>query len=333
MKAIQFEAFGSPGDVVRCVDLPDPGEPGDGEILIAVEATPINPSDLLTLAGLYPVTPTLPGTPGNEGVGRVIAVGPKVTTVKVGDRVTLPFGGGTWREKIKCRAGAVFVVPEGADPLQLSMATVNPTSAYLMLNHESKLEPGDWVIQNAANSAVGQYIIHFAKAQGLKTMNVVRREELRKPLEAIGADAVVLDSDDLSKKARTMTGGGRRRLAIDAIAGAETMRLAGCLDRGGLVVTYGALSGQPCQMSSLQMIFDEMRLQGFWIVTWMKYAPPGAWQDLMKQVIGMLSKGEMTVEVEATYSFDRIKEAVEHAGRPGRRGKILLTGPALQGKA
>lgn len=326
MKAVQIESFGDPQSIVHAVDLPEPEPLAAGEVLLAVEASPINPSDLSMLRGTYGVLPKLPAIPGNEGVGRVIAVGEGVTEVAVSDRVLLPLGCGTWREKLKARAAQLLPVPKGADPLQLAMSAVNPPSAYLMLQEFVDLKEGDWVIQNAANSAVGKYLIHFAKSRGIKTVNVVRRAELGESLRAIGADVVVVDGPDLAVTVAEATGKARILLGIDAVAGPATSRLAGCLADGGTLVNYGAMSGEPCHIIPQQLIFRDIHLRGFWLSTWLRKAGRESARDLLAKMTELLSSEALKVEVEATYPFSRIKEAVAHAQREGRSGKVLLVG-------
>jgi hypothetical protein len=143
-------------------------------------------------------------------------------------------------------------VPADADPHQLAMLKVNPATALMMLRNYVDLQPGDWVIQDAANSGVGSNLIRLAGADGVRTVNVVRRAALAAPLEAIGADVVVVDGADLAERVRAVTGGTPPRLAIDAIGGSVVMRLADCLAEGGTVVNYGLLSGEPCMLAGHQ---------------------------------------------------------------------------------
>jgi mitochondrial enoyl-[acyl-carrier protein] reductase / trans-2-enoyl-CoA reductase len=326
MKAVQIESFGDPAAVVRAVDLPDPEPPAEDEALLAVEASPINPSDLAVLRGIYGQLPKLPAVPGGEGVGRVLAVGPGVTKVAVGDRVLLPIGIGAWREKLKTRAASLMPVPAAADALQLSMATVNPPTAYLLLSEFVELKQGDWVIQNVANSGVGQYLIQFAKAQGLRTVNVVRRAELKDDLVSLGADAVVMDGPDLKAQVEAATQGAPIALGIDAVAGAATGRLAECLTDAGTIVNYGAMSGEPCKIGASSIIFRDIHLRGFWLAAWHRKATPEARQKLMQRVIEQLGSGAVKVDVEATYPFERVAEAVKRASEGGRNGKVFLVG-------
>jgi len=192
MKAIQIEAFGNPAEVMKLVDVPDVGAPGAGEVVIALEASPINMSDLLLISGRYGYRPKLPSIVGTEGVGRVVALGSGVRHLKVGDRTLVPYPAPAWAERIKADASRLRPLA-GGNVHQLAMLGINPATAYVLLTEYVTLPAGAWVIQNAANSGVGRALIAIAKSLGLKTVNVVRREEVATELKAIGGDVVLLD--------------------------------------------------------------------------------------------------------------------------------------------
>jgi len=325
MLATQFSAFGAPDKVIELVEQPDPGEPGPGEVIVDAELFPINPADLLNLEGQYGATqPQLPMIPGAEGVGRIAKLGAGVSHVKVGDRVLLP-GPGTWRARIKAPAKAVFALPEGIDHKQLAMLRVNPPTAWLMLHEFVAPKPGQWLVQNAANSGVGHCLIRLAREAGMKTVNVVRRAELAEELRAFGADVVLTDGPDLDSRVRAATGGGAMPLAIDAVGGSATQRLARCIDDAGTVVNYGALSGEPCTLDVRDTIFRDVSLRGFWLRRWFMQTPPEKIAALYRDLAARLGDGRLTVEVEAVYPIRRIKEALAHAARGGRKGKILVS--------
>ena len=324
MKIVQFSSFGTPHLVAECIDAPEPGPPADDEVVVAVEAFPINPVDLLTIAGQYAVRPDLPTTPGAEGVGRVTAAGAGVAHVAEGDRVLL-VGRGNWAQQIKVKGATVLKLPADADVLQLAMLKVNPATALLMLREAVDLEPGDWVIQDAANSGVGTNLIRLAKADGLRTVNVVRRESLIAPLQAMGADVVVVDGDDLAARVAAATGGAPIRLAVDAVAGEACQRLAECLADGGTIVNYGMLSGRPCMVSPAHVVFRGITLTGFWLGGVLPRMPADKVEALYGDLAARIVDGSLRVAVEATYRIEDIGEALEHAGREGRDGKVLVT--------
>src|SRR5437870_77623 len=189
MRAVQLTAYGNPVEGLKYVDIPAPEAPGPNQVLIGVDFSPIDPSDLLLAQGIYAFRPPLPTVIGNEGVGRVLAVGPGVENVKVGDRVLAPLSSFTWRERMVISAGGLFGLPPDADPQQLAMLAINPPTAALLLSEYVTLKPGEWVVQNAANSGVGRWVIAFAKTRGLKTVNIVRRPELAAKLAPAVAQA------------------------------------------------------------------------------------------------------------------------------------------------
>lgn len=324
MKRVEFTAFGVPQEVAACVERPDVGEPAPDEVVLEIEAFPINPVDLLTIEGRYAVRPSLPATLGAEGVGRVVALGRAVTGLDEGDRV-IHLGRDNWTQRIRVKADQAIKVPAGADLLQLAMLKINPATALLMLRDYVRLRPGDWVIQNAANSGVGISLIRLARAKGLRSVNVVRRETLIEPLRVLGADVVVMDGPNLAERVARETGAAPIRLAIDAVAGEACLRLADCLAEGGTVVNYGLLSGQPCAIRPDQLVFRGLTLTGFWLAKRLGTAPRSEIAALYEELIQRLDDGDIHVDVEATYPIEEIKRALAHAAQEGRRGKILVT--------
>jgi trans-2-enoyl-CoA reductase len=324
MKAARLSRFGKPAEVIELADVQDPGAPGEGEVLIDVIACPINPADLLLLENRYGASPPkLPLTPGAEGLGRIAQVGSGVKHVKPGDLVLVP-GPGTWRERMAAPAAAVWALRSKADLHQLAMLRVNPATAYLMLHDYVPAKAGGWVIQNAANSGVGHCLIRLAKQAGVKTINVVRRESLVAPLKAYGADVVLVDGPDLDARARAATGGAPLPLAIDAVGGAATQRLARCVDEKGVVVNYGLLSGDPCMMDGRDTVFRDVSLRGFWLRRWFAETPSAEIGKLYEKLAALIDDGTLKVDVEKVYPLAQIKDAVSHAAREARSGKILL---------
>ncbi len=324
MKIVQFTSFGPPHDVADCVDAPDPGPPGPGDVVADVEAFPINPVDLLTIAGKYAARPPLPAVPGSEGVGRIVALGAGVEGLAVGDRVLL-MGRGNWVQRQCVSAAHVLKVPAAIDVFQLAMLKINPATAWIMLHNYVDLAPGDWIIQDAANSAVGTTLIRLARAEGIRTVNVVRRESLVAPLKTMGADVVVVDGGDLAERVRAGTGGADIRLAIDAVAGDMCLRLADCLADGGTIVNYGLLSGHPCMVSPDHTVFHGITLTGFWLVKALGAMSGADIGALYTDLAARLANGTLHVDVEATYAITDIKDALAHAAREGRGGKVLVT--------
>ena len=318
MRAVQLVAYGNPLENLKYVDIPEPDAPGPNQALIGVEFSPVNPSDLLLAQGIYGVRPALPTVIGGEGVGRVIAIGAGVGNVKVGDRVLAPLSSFTWRERMVVPASGLFALPSNADSQQLSMLAINPPTAALLLSEYVNLKPREWLVQNSANSSVGRWVIAFAKARGLKTINIVRRQELVAELLAIGGDVVVVDSPNVSKEVKAAIGQVELRLALDGVSGPATGVLASILSPHGTLVSFAAMSQTPMSISPLEVIFKPLTVRGFWLghpESAEKSAPA------IVQAAEMVASGRVHIPVAATYALSSIKEAVAHAQRGG---KILL---------
>lgn len=324
MHSVQINAFGKPWDVVETVALPDPGAPGAGEIVIDMEFSPINPSDLVLMRGLYGVRPKPPAPVGAEGVARVAKLGPGVTGLKEGDRVLFPRGTPTWATRSKVKADGLFALPANADPQQLSMMMVNPPTAHLMLTEYVPLKTGDWVIQSAGNSAVGRAVIAIARKMGVHTVSVVRRPELIDVLKKLGADVVLVEGPDLAKRVAEATGKAKIMLALDSVGGPGLMALNDCLANGGTLVAYGVMSGGPGPFFTAPNIFRDLTLKGFWLMNWFNRNPPERVLEVQKKVADWIADGTIFTPVEATYPLDQSAAAISHAAKG--TGKILFKG-------
>ncbi len=321
MKVLQIDAFGKPAEAVKLVEVPDVGPPAADEVVIALEASPINPSDLLLISGRYGHKPQLPSIVGAEGVGRVVAVGSNVKYLKEGDRTLIPYPHPTWAERIKTDATWLRPLPTG-DLHQLAMLGINPATAYMMLTGFVTLPRGAWVIQNGANSGTGRALIAIAKSLGLKSVNVVRRPELVDDITAIGGDVVLVDGPDLSKRVAVETGKAPIHLAIDMVADTSTMNLMNCLADDGKVVSYSAMSGKPFVGPSTHLIFRNLSLHGFWLVRAFKTAKPEDLTAMYDHLAPLVASGAIMTPVTATYGFDRASQAIAEAAKFD--GKVLF---------
>jgi NADPH:quinone reductase-like Zn-dependent oxidoreductase len=317
MRAIHLSAYGDPIDGLGMADLPEPKPPGANEVLVAIEYSPVNPSDLLVARGAYPLRPELPSVIGNEGVGRVLKVGPGVANIAVGDRVVPPRSSWVWRERMVIPAGGLFALPRGADPKQLAMLAINPPTASLLLSDYVDLNRGDFVVQNAANSGVGRWVIAFAKRRGLRTVNIVRRAELVTDLQAAGGDVVVVDGPEVTQEIKKAVGNGRIRLALDGVSGPSTGVLASVLAPGGSLVAYSAMSRSPMVLDPLAVIFAQITVKGFFMghPQWESKIPPA-----IEEAATLVAEG-VKVPIAAVYRLSEIKKAVAHTLRGG---KVLL---------
>jgi NADPH:quinone reductase-like Zn-dependent oxidoreductase len=270
MRQLQLVAHGEPSDVIELHTVSEPAL-GQEDVLISMEAAPLNPSDFLLVRGLYGVRPAFPFSVGAEGVGRVTQTGSKVDVALQGKRaLILPtYEQGTWADQVVVPVRNIVPMHDEADPLQLSMIGINPATAYLLLNRYVSLMPGDWIGQTAANSAMGQYIMALAKLAGVKTLNIVRREEAAEQVRQWGGDRVVLQGDNLHKDIEEALDGKKLSLVLETVGGTPVGELAKSLKTGGAIVVYGIQSGQFPAIAPRDFVFRGLSLHGFWLINWL----------------------------------------------------------------
>ena len=318
MKAIHLTAYGNPVQNLKAVEVPEPDAPSTGEALVRMEYAPVDYSDLLLANGVYFLNPQLPSVIGGEGAGIVEAVGPGVTGIKIGDRVTIPFPTFTWAQKVLAPADGLFVVPPAIDAKTASMLNINPTTAVLLLDGFVKLKPGDWIVLNAANSQVARCIIAIAKSRDLKVAGIVRRPELIPELEASGVDFVGVESPDLPKAIQGATGGKPILLGLDAVGGPAAATIAGTLSPGAHFVSFAWISGLPIHLPQGDLIGKKLRIHGFWMY-YEEFLPKI--RTALAEGAQVVAAGKLTLPITRTYKPSEIIEAIEHYQR-GR--KVLL---------
>ena len=323
IKAVIYERHGNPADVLRIEAQPWP-KPAADEAVVEMRAAPINPADLNAIEGKYPARPQLPAIPGFEGAGVIVDVGADVTTIKAGALVVLPHNIGTWREALAVKANDLVAVPPEVEPVHAAMLKINPMTAWRLLHDYVDLKNGDWLIQNAANSAAGRAVIQIARDLGYKTVNVVRREELIDELRVEGGDVVLVDGENLREDVKNATGGAPIRLGLNAVGGESALRLANTLDPGSTIVTFGAMSLQPLKIPNGLLIFKDLRFRGIWINKWYDNATMQERMDAFRSLFEMAKRGLLKTKVEKTYAIDEAKAAVAHAARGKRSGKIIF---------
>lgn len=328
MRALRLNQFGEPLDVLHLDDVPTP-EPGPGEVRVRMTHRSINPSDLLTVRGFYPIRPSLPGSPGLEGVGVVDALGAGVTTLARGQRVISLAGvPGTWAEQLVIPADRALPVPDAVSDQVAAQVLVNPVTAWAMLHDELALGEGDWVLQTAASSTLGHLVVQLAKRRGIRTINVVRRRAQVEALLDLGADAVVCTEDEsLVERVQAITGGKGVRGAIDAVSGPQGGEVAKCLAAGGTMLTMGVLGGATLgPIDAGDLLFKGATIRGFWLTNWFGRQSLESMGRAFTEVLTLLATGAMQPVVEAEYDLADFRGAITHAERQGRSGKVLFRG-------
>ncbi len=232
---------------------------------------------------------------------------------------------GTWQEYILAPSAQLIPVPDDIDDQTAAQFVVNPLTAWIMTVEELALQPGEWLLQTAAGSTLGRVVLQIARQRGFKTINVVRRREQAEELKTLGADEVICtDEEDIPERVREITGKAGVTKAIDAVGGETGAAVLRSLGRGGVLLVYGLLSGEPMPIDGGRMIFTSTSLRGFWLSDWLRTAAPERQQAVTAEMLRAMASHEIVPPVEAEYPLADVLAAVEHAERPGRSGKVLL---------
>ncbi|MEL7168549.1 MAG: zinc-dependent alcohol dehydrogenase family protein [Bacteroidota bacterium] len=335
MRALRFHTTGRPADVLHLDTLPDP-EPSPGEVRVRLTHRPVNPADLLEVRGRYGTAPDLPAVAGHEGFGVVDRLGAGVPQEALGQRVVALDAGPTWQTHLVARPGGLFAVPDGIPDETAAQLFVNPLTAWLLVEHVGQqqhdaLAEGAWLVQSAGATTVGRLVVQLARHAGARSVSLVRRDSDVALLEALGADAVLVVPDGFDARAvrgqiRTVTGRAPIRLGIDAVGGATGALVASALGEGGVLLSYGVLSGQPLPLDIGRVIFRGLTVQGVWRTRWFETAPPAVSRTALVYLADLIARGVLTLPVAGTYELAEIDAALAHQAQPGRRGKVLLTG-------
>src|ERR1039458_7676674 len=274
MRAVQLRAYDGNPESVAVVELPVP-RPGPGQVLIRVAASPINPSDLMFIRGLYGFKKPLPAIPGFEGSGTVVEAGsgmmPRfLKKRRVACAAADPnIAGGMWAEYIVTSAQLCVPLSQQVDMEQGATMLVNPLTAWALME-EARLGRHRAVVQTAAASALGRMVVRLGQKFTIPTINVVRRAEQVELLRTMGAEHVLNASDpgfdaalgDLCRKLEASIG-------FDAVAGDMSARVPRAQPRGSRLLVYGALSLESNQIDPTSLIFEGKRVEGFWLTTWL----------------------------------------------------------------
>jgi NADPH:quinone reductase-like Zn-dependent oxidoreductase len=327
MKSVTIRQFGEPADVVEVIDRPIP-EPGPGQVRVRMLAAPVNPSDLMSIRGVYTKVPPLPFAPGYEGVGVVESTGPGLLgRLLVGRHVALlTSDGGTWQNQTLAPARQAVPLSSAIPVDQAAMFFVNPTTAFVLTRRVLAVPAGHWLLQTAAGSALGKMVIRLSQRYGFRTINVVRRQEQADELKALGADTVIAtDREDVVEQVKSITKGVGVHHALDCVGGTLGSMVVKTLAPGGRLVVFGTMSAQPLSFSSRDLMTPSASIQGFWLGNYMTSLSLPAKLSLVSTVGKLIRGGVLTSEIGQRFPLDAIRDAVQEAERPARGGKVLLT--------
>ncbi|MCX8228172.1 MAG: zinc-binding dehydrogenase [Sulfitobacter sp.] len=326
MKAAIHDTFGEPVDVLKPVETDKP-TPGAGEVLVKMTLSPIHNHDLWTIRGNYGYKPDLPGAiGGSEALGTVEAVGDGVDAAMVGKRVSIAGVHGTWAEYFIAPADGVLPLPDMISDTAGAQLIAMPFSAISLLE-TLKAKKGDWIIQTAANGAVGKIMVTLAKARGINLLNLVRREEAVKELTDMGIENVLSTSDaDWQKKARDIVGNAGAVSAIDSVGGDVSADLVELLGLDGELVVFGTATGAPMPLSSGALIMKHITVRGFWGSRVSREMDPAERKRLITELVTLTAKGDLVLEDGGIFAIDDVTKAMKAALTPGRAGKVMIRG-------
>lgn len=311
MIALQYRAFGEPADVVAPANVDAP-QPGAGEVLVRVSTSPIHNHDLATIRGIYGVKPSLPAIGGSELCG-----------VVDGKRVAV-MTRGAWAEYAIAHPDALVPIPDGIPDETAAQLLAMPLSAVVLLD-ELRVGAGDWIVQNAANGAVGRTLTAAAQKAGVNVLNLVRREAAARELRAAGAKHVVVQDGNWVGRVREESGGAPIARVVDSVCDENSMELNRLLAPDGEHVVFGALAKRALSLNPGTLIYGQTHVRGFWMIAWMNKASAQQKASAVGRCIAMAMAGELHLPVAATYSFEKAAEAMREAERAGRPGKVLLS--------
>jgi NADPH:quinone reductase-like Zn-dependent oxidoreductase len=332
MEALIFRETGEPKSVLKLAEIPTPPL-APGEALVRVLLSPINASDLHMVRGRYGYQPELPASPGIEGVGIVEAVGQGVQGPMVGTRVVFVDTWSTWRQQIVCPAGKLVPVPDGLKDGAAATSYINPLTAWALTRSAHNLKEGDWLLQTAAASSVGKFVLQLAQQYRFKTINVIRRREQETIVRNLGGNEVICTADeDLRARLQELTAGKGVERAIDCVAGELGAEIARNLAPAGTMLVYGALSSHrqtdPAKfimpLFAPRLIYSTATVRGWWLPRWVPSQPLAEVQAATSGLLTMLSNGVLTPPEIVRYSFKDFQEAVRLADGEAGQQKVLL---------
>lgn len=328
--AVVYDQHGSPDKVTRIVEIP-PVEVKENDVCVKMLAAPINPSDINRIEGVYPVRPQPPATGGYEGVGEVYAVGSSVQSLTPGDWVIpSPPSFGTWQSYIVKEQNVWHKINKDTPMEYAATVTVNPLTAFRMLQDFVQLNSGDAIVQNGATSIVGQCIIQLAHIQGVRSINIIRdrsgADEVKDNLKKLGADEVFTESQLEVKKVKDLLGSlPEPALGFNCVGGNASTLVLKFLRNGGTMVTYGGMSKKPVTVSTSSFIFKDLSLRGFWLQKWMNTDSTNECRNMIDQLLGLMRDGKLKYEMELV-PFNDFHSALDKAlGKQGSQPKQVIT--------
>ncbi|ORA28312.1 NADPH:quinone reductase [Mycobacterium aquaticum] len=332
MRSVVAVTVGEPSEVLHLQTHPVP-QPGPHQVRIRVTAAPVHASDLHTVRGRYGFIPDFPTVPGIESVGVIDQLGSDVDDLTVGQRVITVGARGTWQDRVVVDASRVLTVPAGMSDSTAAQVLSNPLTAVILTHDELNVRPGEWLLQTAAGSTVGQSVIQLGAHAGFKTLNVVRRRSAVDHIIALGGTEVICTEDeDLRARVADLAGADGVFNAIDCVSGQIGADVSRALAPGGELIVYGALSTHrqtdadklTIPVFARSLIYETKTVRGFWLFRWFTQTPNDQMTAAINRTVQLVDSGVIRVPEGRPIPVEKFSEAVYLAEAPDHGGKPLL---------
>ena len=324
MNAARYLEFGEPAKVISTGQAEIP-EIGENDVLIRMRMSPIHNHDLITVRGEYGVKPALPFIGGSEATGAIAALGSNVTGPAIGTRVAVAGTERTWAEYFTAPAASVVPVPDGMPDETAAQILGMPMGSVLALD-QFDAKPGDWLLVNAANGAVGKVLAAVGKARALRVALLVRRESAKRELEGLGfGDVFVTEAPGWADRLRNAIGTARVAGGVDMVGGRAANEIASFISENGLFLSFGAMSNEPLILDPSTLIFRQITARGFWSYNESQKLAPDALQAMIWELFTLAGAGKLSLPVEKVFPLANAREAMA-ASAASRIGKVLIAG-------
>ncbi|MFS0852422.1 zinc-binding dehydrogenase [Microbacterium sp. 179-I 3D4 NHS] len=323
MRALVHSSFGEAEDVLRLEERPVP-TPGPGQVLLRVVLSPIHNHDLWTIRGTYGFVPDLPAPAGTEALGIVEALGEGVEHLQMGQRVATGGTFGAWAPYLVAHAAGLIPVPEGLSDESAAQLVSMPFSTISLLQSLDVAE-GQWIVQNAANGAVGRMLTQLGAARGVRVLGLVRRAEGVEELRSQGIENVVAtDQDGWREEVARLLDGAEPAVGVDSVGGAASGEVLSLLAEGGTLVAFGAMGSPVMELASGDVIFKQATVKGFWGSKVIQQLDPAIRAELFGELIRRVTDETLTLPVAGVFDAADAADAVRLSKSAGRVGKVLL---------
>lgn len=298
--------------------------PTEGQVLVKMSFAPINPSDLMFIRGLYGIKKKLPFIGGFEGSGIIVATGS--SRFQVGDRVAVVAGlsDGTWAEYMLTSEDSCILLEPDLSLEQGAMLFVNPLTCYAMF-HKATETKTNAIVQTAGASALGKMLNHLTKKKELPVINVVRKEKQEEVLKELGAEYILnSEKESFQKEFYKLTKKLNASFLIDAVGGELTTKLIPLLPLNSTILIYGNLSEKDFSVSPGILIFQNKKIEGFWLSTWIRCLEIEKFQSIAREVQNLYPEC-FSSQVNKIFPLETGYQALEFYKKNMTEGKILFS--------